>query len=71
MVVEHVRVAEQFLHRADVVATFEQVRGEGMAQRVRRYRLDDARRARRLLDGALHALLVDMVAAHRAGARVG
>lgn len=27
----HVRVPEQFLHRADVVAAFQQVGGEGMA----------------------------------------
>lgn len=30
----HILVAQQFLHRADIVTGFEQVRGEGMAQRV-------------------------------------
>ena len=42
-----VGVAEQHLHRAQVGAVVEQVRGEGMAQRVRRQRRGDAGRAAR------------------------
>lgn len=38
----HVGVAEQFLHGADVVAAFEQVSGERMAQRVHRDMAGDA-----------------------------
>ena len=38
----HVRVAQQFLHGADVVAVFEQVRREAVAERVAADRLLDA-----------------------------
>ena len=43
-------MAQQHLHRAQVRAVVEQVRGEGMAQGVRRQRRVDAGAARLLLD---------------------
>jgi hypothetical protein len=56
-----VGVAEQLLHGADVVAAFQQVGGEGMAQGVRRRRLVDARLLRRRLHRALHDLVAGEV----------
>src|SRR6267378_3029812 len=46
----YVGMPEQLLHRADVVAGFEQVRGEGVAQRMRAHRLGDPRATTRLLE---------------------
>ncbi len=54
-------MAEQFLNRADVVARLRQMRGEAVAQDVRRHRLRDARAMRRARDRALDDLLVEMV----------
>ncbi len=67
----HVAVAEQFLHGADVIAGFEQVGGEAVAQRVRVRRLVDPGAPRGLFDVALDGLFVDVVAADHAAARVG
>lgn len=39
----HIRVAEQLLHGTDIVASLEEMRGEGVTQRVRRGRLGQAR----------------------------
>src|SRR5882672_9399590 len=47
-----IRMPEQFLHRADVVAGFNEVRGERVAQRVRAHGLGDPRVAARLLQRA-------------------
>ena len=49
----HVRVSQQFLYGADVVAALEQVRGKRMPQRVRTRALLDAGFAKR----AAHATL--------------
>ena len=46
-------MTQQFLHRADVVASLQQMGGEGMAQRVRRRRLVDAGLLRGQLEGTL------------------
>src|SRR5690606_18180365 len=66
----HVLVAEQLLHRADVVAGFEKMRGEGVAQRVAGRRLDDAGPVAGELDCALQGRLVDVMSAPAASARV-
>jgi len=57
-----VAVAEEFLDRADVVAGFEEVGGEGVAQRVAACGLGDACVAHGGLDGALDDRLVQVVA---------
>src|SRR3546814_10451877 len=57
----HVLVAEQFLHGADVMASFEQMRGERMAQRVAGGRLVDRRQLPRRAHGALQPAVVDMM----------
>jgi hypothetical protein len=66
----HVLVPEQFLHRADVVAGLEQVRGERMPQRVAARRLGDAGRAHGPRHRALQPFFVDVVAANRAVAGI-
>src|SRR5437899_10175039 len=54
---------EQLRHRADVVAGFEQVRSEGVAQRMRAHRLGDPRATTRLLEGASRDRLIQMMPA--------
>ncbi len=49
------------MQTAYVIARFEQVGGRGMAGRVASHALDDARLGGRLLDGASHERLVNMV----------
>src|SRR5690606_8051804 len=66
----HVRMPEQFLNRTDVVPRFEQMRGEGMSQRVHAARLDDARISYRLFDRALQCVLRRMMSALDTRARV-
>jgi len=63
-------VAEQFLDGADVVAGFEQVGGEAVAQCVAGGRLGDAGGTDGAADGALDAALVQVVAADDARVRV-
>jgi len=63
-------VAQQLLDRANVVASFEQVRRNRMAQRVAAAGLRDACGTQRLLKDALHQCLVQMMAAPLAGRRV-
>ncbi len=58
----HIRVAQQFLHGADVRAALQQSGGEGVAQRVRRYRFVDAGVEGRALERTLQALLEQMMA---------
>ena len=65
-----VGVAEQFLHGADVVAVLEQVRGEGMAQRVASGRLGDSRPVHGGPHRLLHRALVEMMPAHHPRPRV-
>ena len=57
----HVSVAEQILHRADVIAVFQKMRGERMAQRVARCRFRQSRQLHRRLHHPLHARLVQMI----------
>jgi hypothetical protein len=51
-------MAQQILHRADVVARLQQVRRQGMAQHMRRRRLGDASSHHRALEGTLEGLVV-------------
>lgn len=57
----HIGVAEQFLHGADVVAAFEQVGGEGVAQRVHRNMAGDAGSLHRIAQRPLQALFVQVM----------
>jgi hypothetical protein len=59
----HVFVAQELLDGADVIARFQQMRGERMAERVANRVLDDAGFANGPSNGALHQRLVDVVAA--------
>lgn len=63
-------MAEQLLHRPDVVAGLQQVRGERMAQHMRRHWLVYLRQPGRLPHRMLHAGLIKMVAALDAAARI-
>ena len=54
----HARVAEQFLHRADVVAGLQEMRRERVTKDVRRDGLVDCRAERRIPHRALDRLLV-------------
>jgi hypothetical protein len=56
-------VAEQLLDGADVVAVFQQVRCEGVPERVARGRLGDPSDADGVVNGALEDAFVEMVAA--------
>ena len=66
----HVLVPEQFLHRADIVAVFQEVGGEAMAEGMATGRLVNARQLGRLSDGSLRAGLAEVMAAYNAGAGV-
>jgi drug/metabolite transporter (DMT)-like permease len=66
----HVRVPEQLLHRADVVAGFQQMGRERVAQRVRRRRFGHPGRPHGQLECALHRLIGHMLPAYHARARV-
>src|SRR3546814_4423000 len=57
----HVLVAEQLLHGADVVASFKQVRGERMTQRVAGGGFVDRRQLPRRPHGTLQHAVVDMM----------
>ena len=63
-------MTQQLLHGADVVTTFEQVGGEGMAQGMRRCRLVHAGVAHCLLERALYRLILKMMAAGLPGTRI-
>jgi hypothetical protein len=65
-----VLVAEEFLHRADVVAGFEQVRGKAVAEGVTTGGLGNAGQAHGIFDRALQIAFVHVMAAREAGARV-
>lgn len=65
-----IRVAQQFLHCANIVSTFQQVGGKGMAKRVRSRRLGDPRCRHRLLHRPLQQLLVEMMTPLHAATRV-
>ncbi len=66
-----IRVTQQFLHRADVVAALQQVGREGMAQGVRRGRLGNSCLDQGALDGPLQGLFVRMVPPLNGGAWIG
>jgi hypothetical protein len=58
-------VPKEFLHRPDVVAGLEQVRGKGMAQRMAAHVLRDPGRAYRLVYRSLrHGLVLVMAPDH-------
>ena len=57
----HVGVPEQLLNRADVVAVFQKMRAEGMAQGVRAGWLRDASPEPRVLDGLLENRFVEVM----------
>ena len=63
-------MAEQFLHRADVVAGLQQMRGKRMAQRVWRGWLVHRAGRHRTLEGCLERTFKQMMAAAHRAARV-
>lgn len=63
-------VAEEFLDGADVVAGFEEMGGEGMAEDMRGDMFVDLGGAGRLAHSFLDAAFVEVVAADDAGTRV-
>lgn len=65
-----ITVAEQFLDGADVITTFEQMGGKGMAQGMGRGGFVYTTGSNRLFDGALQSLFMRMVTAHNAGSRI-
>jgi len=65
-----IRVAEQLLHRADVVAGLEQVRRKRMAQAMTIDFLRDPSPLRCTFDRFLQSVLVDMMATGLAAARI-
>ena len=58
----HVTVPEQFLNRADIMAVFQQVRGERVTEGVAARRFGDPRATDRVLDCALQHGFVQVVA---------
>lgn len=66
----HILVAQQFLHRADIVPTCQQMRGKRMTKRMRRCGFDDSRIAHRLADGALDRLVLHVMPAHHTRTRI-
>jgi hypothetical protein len=66
----HVRVTEQLLHRANVVTGLEHMRRERVAHRVRRGWLVDPGIANRLPHRTLKRLILDVMAANDASARI-
>jgi hypothetical protein len=63
-------MAEQLLDGADVVAAFEQMRREAVAQRVTTRAFDEPRFTHGPLDGALDRAFTEVVPTHRAAARI-
>lgn len=66
----HVRVPQQLLHRANVGARLQPVRGEAVAQSVHRNGFANARLCHSLLQCALQSLLIDVMAPPNTRARV-
>jgi len=62
----NVFVAEQLLNRPDVGAIVEKVRGEGMAQRMRRRVLRDARVSQRVAERTLYHFGAEVMTAQNA-----
>ncbi len=67
----HVTVPKQFLDRANVVAHFQQMRGEAVPQRVRPHRFGYPDASSRFADGPLRHGLVQVMPTPLARARVG
>jgi hypothetical protein len=65
-----VTMPEQFLHRPDVVAVFQQVRRKGVPKRVTAHRLNDAHASRGLFDGPLQDRFVDVMPPPLPGPRI-
>src|SRR6266700_2402909 len=65
-----VRMPEQLLHGADVVAIVQQMGGKGMAQRVAGHALVDTGGPRRFLHRALQYRIIEVMAANRSVLRV-
>lgn len=65
-----VRLAEELLHRADVVTVLEQVRREAVAQGMAARRLRESRPPHSLPDGPLEDRFVEVMSPPQAGARV-
>ena len=63
-------MSQQFLHRADVIASLKEMRREAVSQRVRTNGLHDTGTAARRADGALWYRLVLVMPAALAAARV-
>src|ERR1700675_2251197 len=63
-------MSQQFLHRADVIASLKEMRREAVSERLRTNGLHDARTAARLADSALRYRLVLVMPAALAAARV-
>jgi hypothetical protein len=63
-------VPEQILHRADVVAALEEMRREGVAQRMAAHGLDNARRDGGALYRPAERVRMDVVPSHHAAARI-
>jgi hypothetical protein len=66
----HVSVAEQFLHRPDIVAGFEQVRGERMSQAMGRDPLGQAGLGRGLAYGRLKGPFLNMMTTENPAPRI-
>lgn len=64
----HIRMAEQFLHRADVLPGFEQMRGKRMAKGMRRSGLIDTNPTYCITNRALNGFLMQMMAIDAFGA---
>lgn len=61
---------EQSLHRPDIVAVFQQVGGEGVAESVRRDPFGDASLLGGLFDGLLHSVLVKVMTTNHGTVRI-
>src|SRR5450755_3347009 len=66
----HIGVTEQFLHRANIGARLEQMRGKAMAKGMTARRLRYSRPMNRRLDRALHDFFMLMMADRSAGERI-
>src|SRR3972149_139676 len=63
-------VTQEVLYRSDVIPGFEQMCGEAMAERVRRYMLVDAGEVSRAFDGFLERAACDVMTASDASSRI-
>ena len=66
----HILVAEQFLHRADIVPVFQEMRSKAMSKRMASHLLMDACPARRIAYGALDIVFAQVVASNLSVTRI-